>query len=188
MPNRIAKETLFLRHTFSEAERLKMGDELAAAYNRQADIDNEENVVKSQFKERRATIEQKISSLSRNLSNGFEMSNVECRLEWDSPNPFEVSYVRNDTNEVVRTRPMTEQERQLDLPLQEPTTEAAVEASVEKSQNAADDFFGTSEEESDEAEEEAHNGKSGPKELQAFHEEQVQAEETSTRKKKGKSA
>jgi hypothetical protein len=141
MGNRISKETLFLRHNFTEDERLKMGDELASAYNRQADIDNEENVVKSQFKERRATIEQKISSLSRNLSNGFEMSNVECRLEWDSPNPFEVSYVRNDTNEVVRTRPMTEQERQMDLPLQEPATEAAVAESVAQSEAAVEEFF-----------------------------------------------
>jgi len=181
MPNRIAKETLYLRHTFSEAERLKMGDELAAAYNRQADIDNEENVVKSQFKERRATIEQTISSLSRNLSNGFEMANAECRLVWDSPNPFEVQYIRIDTNEVVKTRAMSEQERQLDLPLEEPATEAAVEASVAKSAEAVDDFFGKpdGEEPDGEADErpQAAQPKSGPAELQAFHDTEVAKEE-----------
>lgn len=62
--------------------------------------------------------------------------------------------------------------------------EETAEESVAKSQEAADDFFGSNEEE----EEPAPHGKSGPKELQAFHEEQVEAEQATGRKKKGKSA
>jgi hypothetical protein len=142
MGNRIEKSTEYLRHVFTEAERLQMGTQLAEAHNALSSIDEEETVVKAKFKERRATIEQSVGSLSRDLAAGWTMQNIECRLEYDKPNPFEVSYVRSDTNEVVKTRAMSEQERQLDLPLEEPATEAAVEASVAKSAEAVDDFFG----------------------------------------------
>lgn len=126
MANRIEKEVLYLRHNFTPEERLKMGDDLAAAYNRQESIDNEEAVFKAQFKERRATIDQAVTSLSRSLANQFEMRNIECRLEWDQPNVNEVQYVRVDTGEVVKTRPFTESERQQDLPLDQDQSEQNV--------------------------------------------------------------
>jgi hypothetical protein len=115
--SRHERETLFLRHNFTEAERLAMGADLAAAHNRKAAIDEEEAVVKSQFKERRASVEQSIGALSRNLANLFEMRNVPCRLEWDKPNPNEVSYIREDNGELVKSRPFEEHERQQELQL-----------------------------------------------------------------------
>lgn len=117
MPNRPTKSSEYIRHTFTADERLKMGDELAQAFNRMADIETEESVLKAQIKERKSQVEQTISKYSRELSNGFTMMTVECRLEWDTPNVNEVSYVRVDTGEVVKTRPFTEAERQQDLPL-----------------------------------------------------------------------
>lgn len=119
-----------------------MGDELAAAYNRQEDIDAEEAVVKSQFKERRASVEQAIGQLSRNLANQFEMRNVECTLEYDHPNAFEVSYFRKDTSELVKTRPMTEDEREAHRQKDLPLTEDGAEASAEESVANAEEFFG----------------------------------------------
>lgn len=113
-----------------------MGDELAAAYNRQEDIDAEEAVVKSQFKERRASVEQAIGQLSRNLANQFEMRNIECRIEYDVPNPNELTYYRVDNGEVAKTRPLTEAERQAELPLEEGTL------SAEESMHNAETFFG----------------------------------------------
>lgn|GEM_PF-5578632 len=136
MAKRLTKETLFLRHNFTPEERLKMGDDLAAAYNRQEDIDAEEAVVKSQFKERRASVEQAISSLSRNLGNQFEMRNIECRIEYDVPNPNEMTYFRVDNGEVAKVRPLTEAERQAELPLEGDTL------SVEESMHNATTFFG----------------------------------------------
>jgi hypothetical protein len=118
MANRPTKSSEYIRHTFTAEERLKMGDELAQAFNRMADIETEESVLKAQIKERKSQVEQTISKYSRELSNGFTMMTVECRLEWDAPNVNEVSYVRVDTGEVVKTRPFTEAERQADLPLE----------------------------------------------------------------------
>lgn len=117
MSNRPTKSSEYIRHTFTPDERLKMGDELAQAFNRMADIETEESVLKAQIKERKSQVEQTISKYSRELSNGFTMMTVECRLEWDQPNVNEVSYVRVDTGEVVKTRPFTESERQQELPM-----------------------------------------------------------------------
>lgn len=93
-------------------------------------------MVKAQFKERKATVEQSIGQLSRNLANAFEMRNIDCNLEYDNPNPFEVSYFRVDTGELVKTRALSESERQQELPL-------ASDISAEESQANAQEFFGT---------------------------------------------
>lgn len=45
-----------MRHNFTHTERLAMGDELASVYNRFEQIEAEENLVKAQFKERKATV------------------------------------------------------------------------------------------------------------------------------------
>lgn len=150
MSPRPTKSTEYIRHTFTSDERLKMGDELAQAHNRMAEIEDEEQVIKSQIKERKAQVEQTVSKLSRELANGFTMQNVECRLDWDSPNPNEVSYVRTDTGEVVKTRPFTEAERQQDLPLDDKGTIAIEAIAPDKSAENVATFFGTEDEESDE--------------------------------------
>ena len=119
MPPRLIKTTEYLRHTFTQDERLKMGDELAGAHNRLASIGDEETVVKAKFKERISTVEQTINALSRDLSNGWTMQNVECALSYGEPNPLEVTYRRADTGDVVKVRPMEPDEMQEELPLEE---------------------------------------------------------------------
>jgi hypothetical protein len=140
MPKRIDTETLYLRHEFTAAERLEMGASLAEAHNRLAAIEDELAAVKAQFKERSTKEELAVGTLSRNLSNGFEMRNIPCTLEYDMPNVGEVSYRRKDNGQFVKARPMTEQERQLDLPLEEKTEEQAAVA-VEQSAKAAEEWF-----------------------------------------------
>jgi hypothetical protein len=111
------ESTEYLRHTFSEAERLQMGSDLAATHNRLSAVDDEEAVVKSKFKERRATLQQSVSSLSRDLDAGWTMQDVECTLSYGVPNPLEITYYRKDTGEVVKTRAMNPEEMQEELPL-----------------------------------------------------------------------
>ncbi len=136
---RLTKETLYLRHDFTDAERLQMGDDLAQAHNRMASIEEEEAVMKAQIKDRKAAVEQTIGTLYRNLNNRFEMRNIGCTIVYDQPNVGEVTYLDPD-GKVAKTRPMTESERQMDLPLDEKTDDQAA-ASVEQSQEAADEFF-----------------------------------------------
>lgn len=117
MTKRLTKATEYLRHNYTVDERLKMADELAGAHNRMEDIESEEAVVKAQFKDRKAQVEQTVQKLARQLSSGFEMVNVECKLIYGDPNPLEVSYYRIDTGEKVKTRAMHSDEMQEELPL-----------------------------------------------------------------------
>jgi len=142
MPVRISKESLYLRYDFTTEDRLQMCEELAQAYNRNQQIDDEETVMKAQIKDKRANVDATVGSLSRKLNDRFEMRNVDCELVYDFPNVGEVSYKRKDNGEIAKTRPMTEMERQMDLPLQEPATPEAEKESIEASAKAADDFFG----------------------------------------------
>jgi hypothetical protein len=131
---RLTKETLYIRHDFTDAERLEMGSALAQAHNRMADIEDEEQVMKSQIKERKSGVELTINSLSRNLANGFTMENIVCDIKYDQPNVGEVTYL-DPEGRVVKTRPMTLAERQMDLPLDEQPIPA------DKSAENIDEFF-----------------------------------------------
>lgn len=143
---RLTKETLYVRHDFTDAERLSMGDDLAQAHNRMASIEEEEAVMKAQIKDRKAGVEASIGALYRNLNNRFEMRNIACELTYDVPNVGEVTYTGPDGT-IVKTRAMTAQERQMDLPLTDREGEVAVippaaaEASAEKSAENIAEFF-----------------------------------------------
>lgn len=197
---RPAKTTEFLRHTFTSEERLKMGEELAQCYNHLAEIDADEKVMKSKFSDRRATAQQSIRSLSQDLATGYTMANVSCTLRWGSPNANEVEYVREDTNEVIRTRAMTPEELQEDLPFNEQVqAESEAQANIygffkgndqndgeEEPEQEPDEEPGEGDEDDEEEEfatAAAPAQKSGPAELNAFHEKEVEKESKRGRKK-----
>jgi hypothetical protein len=129
-----------LRVNFDDEEKRTRGLALAEAFNALGELDDEESVIKAQMKEKRAGAEAKVSILARELAAGFTVQMVKCRLAYDDPNPNEVSYYRVDTDELVKTRPFTREERQADLPLADGTI--AVEAvSAEESQKNMTEFF-----------------------------------------------
>jgi len=181
---RIQKSTEYVRHTYTPEECLKMGQDLAGAHNRLAAIDDEEAVVKSKFKERKATVEQSINSLSRDLSNGWTMQNVECKLSYGEPNPLEVTYRRIDTSEVVKVRAMNSDEMQEELPLTDREGEVVVippaeaEANTEKSAEAIGEFFGPQETTATDQPEPIADGEPSAADLDAVAEEASAAEET----------
>lgn len=143
--------TEYLRHEFTQDERLQMGNDLAAAYNERERVEDEEAVVKARFKDRKATVEQKINQLSRELSAGFTMQNVECEIRYDDPNPFEVSIYRKDNGKHIKTRPMSDEERQAEIEFDKPVAvnpsaedldAVAEEDSIADSTRATKEFFG----------------------------------------------
>lgn len=144
-PTRITKETLYVRHEFNDAERLQMGDDLAQAHNRMSSIEEEEAVMKAQIKDRKAAVEQTIGTLYRNLNNRFEMRNILCSITYDLPNVGEVTYTGPD-GAVVKTRAMTETERQMDLPLDDDKQAVVAVMDPAKSAENIAEFFGKVEE------------------------------------------
>jgi hypothetical protein len=156
---RITHSTEYVRHNFSKDELISFAQELAAAHAEEEQINAEEDVIKTQFKNRRAQQVQRMGMLYGHIQLGFDMRNVRCRLDWDVPNIGEITYVREDSGEAIKVRPMTEQERQqeLDWKEQEPAapvelTDAAAEAVTAASEVNAADFFKGPESASDEQE------------------------------------
>lgn len=138
---RITKSTEYIRHTFSQDERLTMGSDLAAAHNSMSAIEEEEAYIRAQLKERKASVEQTIGRLSRDLGSGFTMQNVPCKWVYDAPNVGEVQYVREDTGEVVKTRPMSQAELQQEIDFDKPVAAPPPTLSVEESEENAEGFF-----------------------------------------------
>lgn len=141
MPSRISSEVLVVRHEFSTDEKLVIAGELAAAYSLQQGLAEEKKSAAAQFKERESALEAKVGSLSRSYQTGFEMQNVKCRLVWDEPNVGEVSYY-DPEGKLVKTRAMTDSERQLELQLdQGEKTDEEAQRSVEQSEKNVNKFF-----------------------------------------------
>ncbi len=133
MPARITKETLAVRHEYTQDEKVALGMELAGAYSQLAGIEEEEKAVKAQFKERSTAVDSRIGTLSRTMQQGFEIQNIPCILRYDEPNVGEVSYYDPGGN-LVKTRAMTDTERQLELNLEDQTqNEAQVQKSIDRS-------------------------------------------------------
>jgi hypothetical protein len=139
-PTRALRETLFLRRDFTPAERLEMGASLAQAHNRLAAIDDEEKSMKATIKEKKTGVELTIGSLSRKLNDGYEMENQICTLTYDEPNVGEVTY-RNPAGVIVKTRAMTIDERQEQLPFDEAGNGPVVVVPAEQSAANIEEFF-----------------------------------------------
>ena len=122
-----------LRCNFTDAEKMKLGSDLAEALNNLEALDDEESTIKTAMKSKRSLQEATVGTLARSLSAGLTMRPVKCRLVYDDPNPNEVSTYRTDSEELVKTRPFSVTERQADLPL----------AAVDGEQSAANvvEFF-----------------------------------------------
>jgi hypothetical protein len=151
---RPTEATETLRCNFTDAEKIKLGSDLAEALNNLEALDDEESTIKTAMKSKRSLHEATVGTLARQLSAGFTMRPIKCRLVYDDPNPNEVSTYRLDTEELVKTRPFSEKERQADLPLETATAEQSESNIVEffKAPESAQVDTRTDDEPADEAE------------------------------------
>ena len=104
--------TELLRCDFTSDEWTENARQLATATRLRSELEQEKKEIDSQYK---AKIEEQIvraSKLAALLGAGYEMRNVPCEVILDKPEPGQATVVRTDTGEIVRTRPMTEMERQ----------------------------------------------------------------------------
>ena len=117
--------TELLRCDFAPDEWAESARQLATATRLRSELEQEKKEIDSQYK---AKIEEQIgraSKLAALLGAGYEMRNVPCEVILDKPEPGQATVVRTDTGEIVRTRPMTEMERQavLDFMVNHPAEE-----------------------------------------------------------------
>jgi hypothetical protein len=117
--------TELLRCDFTPDEWAESARQLATATRLRSELEQEKKEIDSQYK---AKIEEQIgraSKLAALLGAGYEMRNVPCEIIVDKPEPGQATIVRQDTGEIVRTRPMTDMERQavLDFMVNHPAEE-----------------------------------------------------------------
>src|SRR3972149_2012704 len=99
----------YLKYIFTLEEKRGLADKLAlAVMNR----DEEEAALKSaqtQIKSKIALHEAGLVSFAEKLRSGFEMRNIECRLDKDFEHGI-ITITRLDTGEIVSDRPMSSEE------------------------------------------------------------------------------
>jgi hypothetical protein len=102
------------KYTFSEEEKREMSMLVAQRTIDIADVESEKKAVVSAFKERADKAQHEARMLSVKIKDGYELRPTECEMVYD----FEVGKVfvfRCDTGELVRSRNVTDTERQLTI-------------------------------------------------------------------------
>jgi hypothetical protein len=107
----------------TEDEVKQKGDVLATRIEERAKLDGERKAASERFKEELKEIDGDIGSLARQLRERKEHRVINCMWERDDAR-FSMVLIRQDTGEIVDTRPMRDDERQGSLFAEEtPPTE-----------------------------------------------------------------
>lgn len=119
-------EVKLIKHTFNREECDELGMTLARAHAAVADINNELEQVKAQFKSRLAEQEATIGRASSARLAGFEMRNARCRVEFRTSDRVKDYFLEFDDEKAkpVLTEAMTDADMQAQLLPTEPAFEA----------------------------------------------------------------
>ncbi len=117
-----------LPYTFTEQEKGELGKQLAKCFADHTEAEGRLKSIATQIKAEIAMIDGEMTSLSEKIRSGKEYRNVKCEKTFDYRLGV-VTYIRLDTGEVYRERPLDEAERQASLNLkiseEDETEEAA---------------------------------------------------------------
>ena len=105
----------YLKCQLTEKEKTELSAKIAKAISDRAGAEAKLKEVNTSIKAQIAKLEAEISEKALQINNGYEYRNVECRMEKDY-RLGTVTLTRLDTGEVIRERPMTAEERQMELP------------------------------------------------------------------------
>lgn len=132
------KTTELLKHVFSEKEMAEKAQVLAQSYQRLAGAKEEKAAATATFGERIKREEQVLGSTSREMAQGWEMRQIPCKIRYNTPNTGIKSIIRIDTEEVVKTLSMDNDELQ-DTLFQDPNASDNPEKAIESNIR---NFFG----------------------------------------------
>jgi hypothetical protein len=152
------KTTEILRHDFTVKELADKAQTLAQACQRKQAAVEEKKAATSQYAERISTEDALIGKTSRELNQGWETRPIDCKIIYNLPNTGIKSIYRIDTEELVKTASMTNDELQDTLfqdPKGAPDPEKVTEENIRN-------FFGmTPQVPGDSAPTEVHGWKNG---------------------------
>ena len=102
-----------LRYNYTPDERREKGQQLADTHIRLGAVNDELDRIKSDYKAKIQTLEADITTLSTQVSTGYEMREYVCFYEYDQPEKGKKTLRRKEPPcDVVRIEEMTEADRQ----------------------------------------------------------------------------
>jgi predicted kinase len=107
-------ETHTLKCQLTQEELLQHGDELAAALDRLRQVQEESTSVKQEFKARETALEAEIAREQILVRNKYQHRLVDCNLIINYTTQ-QATLIRLDTEETIKERPLSEEEKQMDL-------------------------------------------------------------------------
>ena len=110
----VRKVTKALPVKLTDDEVLQYGRDIARAYGDKARIESEFDSVKADYKGKISEQESIVEKLSPRVHSGIETRDVECEevKNWTAAT---VRVTRLDTHEVIESRPMREDEKQMQI-------------------------------------------------------------------------
>ena len=101
-----------VKHTFTQSELAELADKMAQAAANVYRIEREKSEQAAHFGAELKSANLIAGEFVAKYNLRYEMRDVECRIEFDTPEPGYKSYIRTDNGETVKEAPMTPAERQ----------------------------------------------------------------------------
>ena len=101
-----------IKHTFTTPELFELADKMGAAASRVFRIETEKSEQAAHYGALLKEANRAHAELVERFNLRYEMRDVECKIEFDKPEPGYKSFVRLDNGESVREVRMTEAEKQ----------------------------------------------------------------------------
>lgn len=108
----------FLSYKFTEEELKEFADDMARGYQELDGLEKEKTSVVSNFKAKIDGKKAELGALATKINNRQEHRYIECVLRMNDPKVAHKTLVRLDTSEIVWVKPMTNEEMQLKLNLE----------------------------------------------------------------------
>ena len=95
-------------------EKAEAADQLATVIQSAESLELEKKSVLGDFKSRMDALKERIHNLTMQVKDGVEMKSIKCELRLDYTK-LTASLIRMDSGEIVEERPMTEEEKQMEM-------------------------------------------------------------------------
>lgn len=126
-----------LKVALTDTEQLEIARGQAQKMADLDDLNRQLDRAKADYKSAITRVETEIADAARKLRDRWELRMVSCMTALDCPDNGVASIFREDTGELVRSRPMVQSELQRDLPLAEGQPETSqIEVKVETPEEA----------------------------------------------------
>lgn len=107
-----------LRYDFTQAELLQLGKQIAGEVEAADTCERDKKVFDANIKEEIEKHLGEVARLAPLIRNGYQYRWITCSVAYNDPEPGQKSLYRLDTGELVKTAPMSDAERQEELPME----------------------------------------------------------------------